>query len=134
MVTERAYGQLKSRWRVLYRKLECRPDSMKLATLACIALHNICITTKDSLPAQLDLSIDPFTQKKRSREEIRDLLQMCNCPKREGYILQSWSNKGGSDQENVAGKRSKRTGNVDVIKTIYLSSMLFSTFPIDCNR
>ena len=79
MVTERAYGQLKSRWRVLYRKLKCRPDSVKLAALACIVLHNICITTKDSLPAQLDLSIDPFTQKKRSREEIRDLLQMRNC-------------------------------------------------------
>ena len=137
MVTERAYGQLKSRWRVLYRKLECRPDSVKLAALACIVLHNICITTKDSLPAQLDLSIEPFTQKKRSREEIRDLLQMRNCPKRKDSSRKAGAIralKRGSDQENVAGKRSKRTGNVDVIKTIYLSSMLFSTFSIDCNR
>ena len=82
MITERAYGQLKSRWRVLFRKLECRPGSVKLAALACIVLHNICITTKCNLPVQLDLSIDPFTQKRRSREEIRDLLQMRSCPKK----------------------------------------------------
>ena len=82
MITERAYGQLKSRWRVLFRKLECRPGSVKLAALACIVLHNICITTKCNLPVQLDLSIDPYTQKRRSREEIRDLLQMRSCPKK----------------------------------------------------
>ena len=99
MVTERAYGQLKSRWRVLYRKLECRPDSVKLAALACIVLQNICITTKDSLPAQLDLSIDPFTQKKRSREEIRDLLQMRNCPKRKDS-----SRKAGAIREALTRK------------------------------
>ena len=73
MVTERAYGQLKSRWRVLYR-----PDAVKLGVLACIVLHNICINRKDNLPAQLDLTTDPFTLKKRTREEIRDLLQMSN--------------------------------------------------------
>ena len=66
----------------MYQKLECRPDSVKLSALACIVLHNICIATEGSLPAQLDLSIDPFTPKKRSREEIRDLLQMRSCPKR----------------------------------------------------
>ena len=99
MITERAYGQLKSRWRVLYRKLECRPDSVKLAALAWIVLHNICITTKDSLPAQLDLSINPFTQKKRSREEIRDLLQMCNCPKRKDS-----SRKAGAIREALTRK------------------------------
>ena len=62
--TERAYGQLKSRWRVLYRKLECRPDAVKLGVLACIVLHNICINRKDSLPVQMDLTTNPFTLKK----------------------------------------------------------------------
>ncbi|XP_068690124.1 uncharacterized protein [Montipora foliosa] len=81
MVTERTFGQLKSRWRVLYRKLECQPDAVKLAALTCIVLHNICIAANDTLPPQLDLTTDPFTQKRRSRDEIRELLFMRNCTK-----------------------------------------------------
>ena len=79
MVTERTFGQLKSRWRVLYRKLECQPDAVKLAALTCIVLHNICIAANDTLPPQLDLTTDPFTQKRRSRDEIRELLFMLLC-------------------------------------------------------
>ena len=81
MVTERTFGQLKSRWRVLYRKLECQPDAVKLAALTCIVLHNICIAANDTLPPQLDLTTDPFTQKRRSRDEIRELLFMRHCTK-----------------------------------------------------
>ena len=82
MVTERTFGQLKStRWRVLYRKLECQPDAVKLAALTCTVLHNICIAANDPLPPQLDLATDPFTQKRRSRDEIRELLFMRNCNK-----------------------------------------------------
>ena len=50
MVVERAFGQLKSRWRVLYRKLECQLETVKQVTLACLILHNICIAENDSLP------------------------------------------------------------------------------------
>ena len=82
MVTERAFGQLKSRWRVLYRKLECQPDAVKLAALSCLILHNISIAANDSLPPQLDLTIDPFTEEKRSRDDIRKLLQMLNCARK----------------------------------------------------
>ena len=43
MVTEGAYGQLKGRWRVLLRKNESESGMVRLATLACMILHNICI-------------------------------------------------------------------------------------------
>ena len=94
----------------MYQKLECRPDSVKLAALACIVLHNICIATEGSLPVQLDLSIDPFTPKKRSREEIRDLLKMRSCPKRkdsyykagairEALTMKMWQEKEANELE-----------------------------------
>ena len=81
MVTERTFGQLKNRWRVIYRKLECQPDAVKRAALTCIVLHNICIAASDPLPPLLDLAVDRFTQKRRSRDEIRELLFMRNCNK-----------------------------------------------------
>ena len=70
MVDERAFGQLKSRFRVLYRKLECQPDTVKLAALSCLVLHNICIDANDTLPPQLDLTIDSFAKEGKSRDEI----------------------------------------------------------------
>ena len=72
---------------------------MNLGVLACIVLHNICINRKDNLPAELDLTTDPFTLKKRTREEIRDLLQMRNCYKQNdssrlaGAIRETLTNK-----------------------------------------
>ena len=43
MVTEGAYRQLKGRWRILLRKCESRPEEVRLASLACIVLHNVCL-------------------------------------------------------------------------------------------
>ena len=43
MVTEGAYGQLKGRWRVLLRKSESSQDNVRITTLACMVLHNICM-------------------------------------------------------------------------------------------
>ena len=43
MTTEGAYGKIKGRWRILNRKCESRPDNVKILTLACIVLHNLCI-------------------------------------------------------------------------------------------
>ena len=50
MVTEGAYGQLKGRWRVLLRKCDSRPDEVKIVTLSCMILHNICISQGDVMP------------------------------------------------------------------------------------
>ena len=79
MVTEGVYGQLKGRWRVLLRKCESTPEEVKIVTLACIVLHNICLECGDTIPTKLDLTIDPLTNQKRNRNTIRDLLNMRNC-------------------------------------------------------
>ena len=78
MVTEAAYGQLKGRWRVLLRKSESSRDQARIATLACMVLHNICIIQGDAISRKLDLSLDE-NGGKRNREELRKLLQMRNC-------------------------------------------------------
>ena len=46
MVAESAFGQLKGRWRLLYRKSVVSQHSLKMSVLACIVLHNICIEKK----------------------------------------------------------------------------------------
>ena len=79
MVTECAYGQLKGRFRVLYRKSECDEDTMKATTLACIVLHNICIEHDEASPMQLDLINN--TGGCRNRKTVRELLNMRSCTK-----------------------------------------------------
>ena len=49
--------------------------------LACMVLHNICLTQKDTIPQKLDLSVDPSTNEKRDRATVRELLQMMACRK-----------------------------------------------------
>lgn len=81
MVTEGAYGQLKGRCRILLRKCESRPEEVRLASLACIVLHNVCLDRGDTISQKLDLTRDPSTGELRDRATIRRLLQMRNCPK-----------------------------------------------------
>ncbi len=70
MVTEGEYGQLKGRWRVLLRKNESESDMVRLTTLACVILHNVCIDQGDSLSTKLDLTFHADTLEKRNRDEI----------------------------------------------------------------
>ena len=81
MVSEGSYGQLKGRWRVLYRKNESSPHETKVATLTCMVLHNICIAKEDTISKSLDLTIDPQTNERKPREAIRDQLHMTSCEK-----------------------------------------------------
>ncbi|XP_028400782.1 protein ALP1-like [Dendronephthya gigantea] len=81
MVTEGAYGRLKGRWRVLLRKCESSAHEVKIATLACIVLHNACIEYGDAISKKCDLSIDPVTNQKRDRETVREMLKMRSCRK-----------------------------------------------------
>ena len=81
MVVESAFGQLKSRWRVLYKKCESSKETVKLYALACIILHNICVIREENLAPQLDLTLDPSTFQQRDRDTIRELLQMRKCSK-----------------------------------------------------
>ena len=71
MVSERAFGQLKSRWRVLYRKSSCQPDTIKCIALECVVLHN-------PRRSQLDLTEHPAQHGRRSRKEVRELMMMRN--------------------------------------------------------
>ena len=79
MVIEEAYGQLKGRWCILYRKCESSPDNVKIHTLACIVLHNICIDRRHISEAVGFIKTSTNKYKKRHREEVRDLLCMRNC-------------------------------------------------------
>ena len=81
MVVESAYGMLKGRWRVLLRKCECSTDQVKMVTLACMVLHNVCISQDDSMPQTLDITVDQKTKCKRSSTEVRELLNMTTCRK-----------------------------------------------------
>jgi hypothetical protein len=79
MVTEGAYGLLKGRWRVLLRKCESTAEEVKIATLACIVLHNICLEHEDTISTKLNLTFDPLTNQRRDRNTIRELLNMRYC-------------------------------------------------------
>ena len=64
---------------VMERKCESSRDAVRLATLTCIVLHNVCIDQGDSISKKLDLTLDQVTQERRNRVDIRDLLQMRDC-------------------------------------------------------
>ena len=76
MVTECAFGQLKGRWRLLYRKSEVNQHSLKVNILASIVLHNICIEKEDSISRKLDVSYDKNHNTRKSPEELRRILKM----------------------------------------------------------
>ena len=73
MVTEGAFGKLKGRWKVLSKKCESNPQRFGLAS---IVLHNICIEMGDIIPRSIDQVIDPSSNKRRPRNELREVLQM----------------------------------------------------------
>ena len=76
MIVEGAYGQLKGRWRYLTRKSESSPFEAKIATLACMVLHNACLENGDTIPKKLDLTVDPTSNQKRDRTTIQKILLM----------------------------------------------------------
>ena len=45
---ENAYGMLKGRFRILYKKTECQLFNLKYIVMASLILHNLCIDVKDS--------------------------------------------------------------------------------------
>ncbi|XP_068757390.1 uncharacterized protein [Montipora capricornis] len=79
IIVECAYGQLTGRWRVLLCKCESTPVELRSACLACIVLHNICISSGESLNRKLNLTIDPNSNEMRDRATIRRLLNMTEC-------------------------------------------------------
>ena len=47
-----------------------------MAVLACMVLHNACLDQGDTIPAKLDLSIDPDTRQVRDRARLREILMI----------------------------------------------------------
>ena len=58
MVVEGAFWQLKGRWRILLRKNECYSETLKLMSLSCIILHNLCIDLEDKGLRAWNLAFD----------------------------------------------------------------------------
>ena len=79
MVVEGAFGQVKGRWRILLRKNECHMETLKLMSLACIILHNVCIDLEDKGMRAWDLAFVEHTQKQHPREVVRSMLHMTGC-------------------------------------------------------
>ena len=53
--------------------------TVKSVTLACIVLHNLCISLGDTAPRHWDINVDPETNRMRPRNIVRELLQMRKC-------------------------------------------------------
>ena len=47
IVCENAYGMLKGRFHILYKKTECRLFNLKYIVMASVMLHNLCIDVND---------------------------------------------------------------------------------------
>ena len=75
VVSEHAYGMLKGRWRILYKKTECRRKNVTAVIMACVTLHNICIKRADPcLPRwQLDIQTLELIRKPTKRSEDKAL-------------------------------------------------------------
>ena len=71
VVTENAYGILKGRWCILYKKTECRLFYLRYVIMACIALHNLCIELADPCQPRWKLEVQKLAliRKQLHREE-----------------------------------------------------------------
>ena len=78
MITEGAFGKLKGRFRVLFRKCESKKETVKIIGFARVVLHNLCIDKEDIIPRKFDLSYDHVTNKRRDRAELRDMPNLTN--------------------------------------------------------
>lgn len=58
VVSEHAYGMLKGRWQVLYKKTECALENIQVIIMVCITLHNICIHRNDPCKRRWRLEVD----------------------------------------------------------------------------
>ena len=75
VVTENAFGMLKGRWRILYRKTECRMFNLKYVIMASIMLHNLCISLHDPCEPRWRLEVKELglIRKPFSRKEDKDV-------------------------------------------------------------
>ena len=58
VVTENAYGMLKGRWRIIYKKCEAKLYNIKYVVMVCVLLHNLCIARNDPCNLRWKLQVD----------------------------------------------------------------------------
>ena len=77
VVSEHAYGMLKGRFRIIYKKAECRRHNVKAVIMACIALHNLCIVRSDPCLPRWQLRVERLNliRKPTKRTQDRQLSQ-----------------------------------------------------------
>ena len=74
VITENAYGMLKGRWRILYKKTECRMFNLKYIIMAAM-LHNLCISYNDPCEPRWRLEVPELAlfRKDVVRREDKDM-------------------------------------------------------------
>lgn len=72
VVSENAYGMLKGRWRILYKKTECRLENIPLVIMACIALDNLCIKRNDPCNPRWRLQVGELNLIRDSNTQATD--------------------------------------------------------------
>ena len=83
-VVERAFGMLKSRWRIILKKIEQKTTTLKRTVIVACVLHNICIERGDLHDADDSDSDDGSDDDNGGRNafetgnNIRDTLKDCN--------------------------------------------------------
>ena len=66
LVTEGALGRLKIKVRVVFRKFASNKETLKLYSLVCVVLDNLCIERGDLVPRKFDLTSDHASNRRLS--------------------------------------------------------------------
>ena len=73
MVTENSYGMLKGRFRISYKKTDCRLKNLKYVIIACVMLHNFCISVRDPCLPCWRLQLKQACKRKEDKENASEL-------------------------------------------------------------
>lgn len=72
VVSEHAYGMLKGRWRLLYKKVDCNKKNIKCVIMYAIALHNICMQMNDPCKRRWRLDVQELNLIGSRHRRVRD--------------------------------------------------------------
>ena len=72
VVTQNAYGMLKRRFRILYKKTECRLKNQKYEIMACVMLHNLCISVRNPCLPRWRLQVKQLGLMRKACERRED--------------------------------------------------------------
>ena len=67
---------MKIKLRVVFRKCESNTETLKLYSLVCVVLHNLCIERGDLVPRKFDLTSDHASNRRLSPGEVMHVLAL----------------------------------------------------------